>query len=83
MTASVGSIGPTDIISQAIGDKSQNLPRYKASVGDDIRLLLVADAIQNSGKLRLEPAAAFDFLGFREIYLFPYPEEALILRRKT
>jgi hypothetical protein len=74
---------PTDIISQAIGDKSQNLPRYKASVGDDIRLLLVADAIQNSGKLRLEPAAAFDSLGFREIYLFPYPEEALILRRKT
>jgi hypothetical protein len=25
---------PTDIISQAIGDKSQNLPRYKASVGE-------------------------------------------------
>ena len=50
---------------------------------NDIRLLLVADAIQNSGKLRLEPAAAFDSLGFREIYLFPYPEEALILRRKT
>jgi hypothetical protein len=73
---------PEQIIARAISDKSDNLPRYKSSVGDDIRLLLVADAIQNSGKLRLAPESRFDLRGFRGVYFFHYPEVAVALRGK-
>ncbi len=52
---------PEQIIANAIQDKSKNLVRCMSSVGDDVRLLLVADAIQNSGKLRLPPEAQFDW----------------------
>jgi hypothetical protein len=74
---------PRDIIARATRVKSGNIDRYRAAVGDDVRLLLVADAVQNSGKLRLESNPGFDHLGFRQIYFFPYPEKALVLLGKA
>ncbi len=70
---------PGEIITAAIEKKAKELTRYKAAAGPDVRLLLVADRIQNSGKLMLEGRPAFDFQGFRAVYLFPYPESVIIL----
>jgi hypothetical protein len=70
---------PQKIIADAIEKKSKALPRYRAAVGPDIRLLLIADRIHNSGKMTLEKPAAFDLHGFHTVYFFPYPETALIL----
>jgi hypothetical protein len=70
---------PQKIIADAIEKKAKELTRYKDAVGSDIRLLLVADRIHNSGKLLLEERAAFDFHSFQAVYLFPYPETVIIL----
>ena len=45
---------PHDIIAGAIAKKGADLPRYKEAVGSDVRLLLVANRISNSGKLMLK-----------------------------
>ena len=81
VNARVGFVdrNPEQIVANAIEKKSKELPRYKAAVGFDIRLLLVADRIHNSGKMILEKSVVFDFHGFRAVYFFPYPESALIL----
>jgi hypothetical protein len=71
---------PHGIIAGAIEKKASELARYKESVGTDIRLLLIADRISNSGKLTLEDDAQFDFHGFNAVYLFPYPEVAIVLQ---
>ena len=44
---------PHGIIADAIMKKADQLPRYKQIAGIDVRLLLVADRISNSGKLML------------------------------
>jgi hypothetical protein len=81
VNARVGFVdrNPQQIIADAIEKKPKELPRYQAAAGPDIRLMLVADRIHNSGKMMLEQPAAFDFHGFRAVYFFPYPEPALIL----
>jgi hypothetical protein len=70
---------PQNVIANAIEKKSKELTRHKGATGPDIRLLLVADRILNSGKLLLQEGPAFDFHGFRAVYFFPYPEAAIIL----
>lgn len=70
---------PHGIIVDAIAQKATELTRYKESAGDDIRLLLIADQISNSGKLRLDGGGQFDFHGFKVVYLFPYPEDVIVL----
>lgn len=70
---------PQAIIATAIELKAKNLTRYKAASGNDVRLLLVADHISNSGKLRLEGASNFAFHGFSAVYFFPYPESVIVL----
>jgi hypothetical protein len=72
---------PHKIIAAAIAAKATDLPRYEVAAGRDVRLLLVADRISNSGKLTLEEDARFDFHGFRAVYLFPYPENVMVLTR--
>jgi hypothetical protein len=64
-------------ISEAIKKKSNELERYRAAAGPDIRLLLVADRIHNSGKLVLDDAALLDTEGFQIVYVFPYPEPVI------
>jgi hypothetical protein len=70
---------PQNIIANAIEKKAKELTRYKSAIGFDVRLLLVADRILNSGKLLLEERVEFDFHGFQAVYLFPYPEAVVIL----
>jgi hypothetical protein len=71
---------PESIIAAEIEKKSKKLPQYKAVAGDDIRLLLVADRVKNSGKMAPQVEGGFDFHGFKAVYLFPYPEDAIALR---
>lgn len=70
---------PQKIIADAIEAKGKKLQRYQAAAGTDIRLLLVADAIHNSGKMRLQEGHAFDLHGFEAVYLFLYPEGVIAL----
>lgn len=66
---------PVGRITKAIEDKAKKLPRYKKYTGlDDIRLLVVANRIMNSGKLSLEKFPALDLRGFQVVYFLSYPE---------
>jgi hypothetical protein len=69
---------PLGIVSDAIKKKSNELRRYRAAAGPDIRLLLVADHMHNSGKLELNDAAQLPTEGFQVVYVFPYPEPVMI-----
>jgi hypothetical protein len=66
------------IIADAISKKSNELERYHAAAGADIRLLLVADRIHNSGKLMLDDTAVLDTQGFNIVYVFPLPESVMV-----
>ena len=69
---------PIKTVTDAIKNKSMKLPRYREAAGPDIRLLLVADRICNSGKLMLEEGAALDVRGFQIVYFFSYPESVTV-----
>lgn len=70
---------PIDRIAKAIEKKSKKLPRYKECSGlDDIRLLIVANQIMNSGKLLLKERPALDLRGFQCVYFFSYPESVTV-----
>lgn len=72
---------PHGIIAATIAKKAAHLRRYKGAAGTDIRLLLVADRISNSGKLMLDQDTQFDLHGFKSVYLFPYPENVIVLSK--
>ncbi|WP_305759384.1 hypothetical protein [Brevundimonas sp.] len=57
----------------AIARKSSRLPSYRAAVGDDIRLLIVADHSRSSGMLELESVDAIDLAGFSAAYFLTFP----------
>lgn len=66
---------PMDSIDKAVQEKSEKLTSYKQSSGlEDIRLLIVADRIKNSGKLELVEKPELNTRGFRFVYFFSYPE---------
>jgi hypothetical protein len=69
---------PTGILAEAIAKKSKELSRYRAAIGADIRLLLVADRIHNSGKLTLEERVSLDLSGFNAVYFYSRPENVTI-----
>lgn len=71
---------PHGIIADAITKKANELTRYTEAAGSDVRLLLVADRVSNSGKLMLDEGAQFDLHGFKAVYLFPCPENVIVLR---
>ena len=69
---------PIDSIDKAVQEKSENLTSYKQSCGlEDIRLLVVADRIKNSGKLELVEKPELNTRGFRFVYFFSYPESVI------
>ncbi|MEX0921411.1 MAG: hypothetical protein WDZ84_01430 [Rhodovibrionaceae bacterium] len=71
---------PIDRIVEEIKKKSDKLPRYRKCVGsNDIRLLIVANRIMNSGKLSLQEFSAFDVRGFHIVYFLSYPQSITIL----
>ncbi len=70
---------PADRITKEIEKKSGKLPRYKKCTGlDDIRLLVVANRIMNSGKLSLQKHPALDLRGFHVVYFLSYPESVTV-----
>ena len=69
---------PTTRIADAIKIKSKKLPRYRETAGRDIRLLIVADRIYNSGKLMLEARPMLNLRGFQVVYFFSYPESITV-----
>ncbi len=69
---------PTKCIADAVEKKSRKLPAYREAAGSDIRLLLVADRIYNSGKLMLKERPALDVRGFQVVYFFSYPEDVIV-----
>jgi hypothetical protein len=65
---------PTPKITDIVAKKSRELPRYIKSAGSDVRLLIIANRIHNSGKLVLEKKTSLDKRGFHKVYFFSYPE---------
>lgn len=72
---------PIDRIAEEIKRKSGKLPGYRKYAGlNDIRLLVVANRIMNSGKLSLQELPTFDGRGFHVVYFLSYPESITVLR---
>lgn len=71
-------------IFKKIREKSRNLQKYKdrADLGD-IRLLLVANRIMNSGKLTLQEKPALDLRGFQAVYFLSYPQTVTVFDDET
>jgi hypothetical protein len=69
---------PQQQIKQAIEKKSKELSSYVSAAGSDIRLMLVANRFNNSGKLRLQETATFDLRGFSVVYFFSFPETVTV-----
>ena len=69
---------PMPIIEDRVARKSENLRRYQEAAGEDVRLLLVANRIVNSGKLKLVENTPIDTRGFRGVYFLSYPESVTI-----
>jgi hypothetical protein len=65
-------------IFDAIAKKAQELSRYRQSAGADVRLLIVADRLRNSGKLLLEQRVSLNLDGFRVVYFYSRPESVVI-----
>jgi hypothetical protein len=76
-------LDPMPRIVAEVKKKSEKLPQYRQEVGSDIRLLIVADHINNSGKLMLEEQASLDMMGFQEAYFLPYPESVIVFDSTT
>jgi hypothetical protein len=71
---------PEEKMAHLVEVKSMKLQAYKASSGlNDIRLLIVANRLKNSGKLALRANSSMEHQGFRNIYFLSYPEEAWTL----
>lgn len=70
---------PIARIAKEIKKKSKKLPRYRECAGlNDIRLLVVANRIMNSGKLSLQGCPALDVRGFQVVYFLSYPESVTV-----
>ncbi len=62
------------VLNAAIAKKSANLDTYKL-LSSDVRLLLVADCILNSGKLAaVENSLEVNKQGFQTVYFLRYPD---------
>lgn len=72
---------PLPIIEESVKRKSRNVDRYRKAVGTDVRLLLLANRLHASGKLKLGEASMIDTRGFRAVYFFSYPEKVTVFRQ--
>lgn len=70
-----------NFIEKFIIEKAKKLPKYAAKI-TDVRLLLVSNRINNSGKCRLENNIVCNTYGFKEVYYLSYPVEAWKLGKK-
>jgi hypothetical protein len=65
-------------IAASVAEKSHKLPRYIERAGPDVRLLVVADRYNNSGKLMLEDAVQLNRYGFEKVYFYSHPENVTV-----
>ena len=70
---------PMLAISEMVESKSKKLPDYISAAGPDMRLLLVANRIHNSGKMTLENREVIDKHGFKVIYFYSCPHDIYVL----
>lgn len=73
---------PLPMIEAAVAKKSELLNTYREVAGADIRLLLVANRMFASGKLKLVENSTVDTQGFRVVYFFSYPETIKVLHEQ-
>lgn len=67
------------MLQNAVVSKARKISAYQLSSGlHDIRLLVVADRMLNSGKIVVSEEAIIDTCGFSTIYFFSYPVQALL-----
>jgi hypothetical protein len=66
-----------DDIEKIVKEKSVNINRYKKNV-NNISLLIVANRINNSGKLLLEKRRNINTYGFNKVFFYMHPLEAVV-----
>ena len=64
-------------IEKIVKEKSVNIHRYKKNV-NNISLLIVANRINNSGKLLLEKRCNINTYGFNKVFFYMHPLEAIV-----
>lgn len=73
---------PAPRIAERIEEKAANIARYRETCGlQDIRLLIVANCIWNSGKLKLREGENIATLDFERVYFSSYPEEIQVFAK--
>lgn len=72
------NVNPMPIIQKRVAMKSARLTKYQEAIGEDVRLLLVANRIMNSGKLKLVEKSTIDTRGFQAVYFLSYPENVTV-----
>lgn len=70
---------PLPRIVEAVARKAEELPVYRNACGDDVRLLVYADRLLNSGKLELQGEPKIDRMGFSAVYFLSYPVSVTLL----
>lgn len=63
-------------LQRVIDEKAGKLEKYREACAE-VRLLVVADQIYNSGRLLLEPDFQPDLRGFDAVYFFAYPRTVI------
>lgn len=75
---------PVCYIADMIAEKAGRLTHYKENTDlEDIRLLLIADRIMNSGKMALNIPPDIGLGGFKAVYFFSYPEKVIVLKSEA
>jgi hypothetical protein len=64
---------PLARLEQAIQEKASYLAMYQTVAGHDVRLLLVANRLQNSGKMIVRETSRVNLGGFSTVYFLAYP----------
>ena len=71
---------PMPIIQERVAMKSRRLTNYHEAAGEDVRLLLIANRMLNSGKLKLVEESTIDTCGFRIVYFLSFPESVTVFQ---
>ena len=83
-TGWVDSNSTENRIHNAINKKSGKLAEYRKRTSlNDIRLLIFANRIKNSGKLALREGVELKLNGFKAVYFCSYPEKVSVFRECT
>ena len=73
-------------IDNRVAEKAIKLDKYKINVGPDVRLLLIANWNNNSGKMRISEQSekpTFNPRGFKSVYFLSYPFYAVEIKPES